>query len=116
MNIGGRFVRRMAVAVMAPACLFIACGPYCIRITDKGAGAYIADRNDDDISMTSVQPGKYLITFPKGASNLRCSTSVPNTIGFITASDSLRPHQILVLTYGLIGPSNMHDFMIFADR
>ncbi|NJD08214.1 MAG: hypothetical protein FIA97_17210 [Methylococcaceae bacterium] len=77
-----------------------------VYVVNNGSGTpSIVRRSHAAIAVSQVQPGEYVVTFPKVVRNCTCVGTLNNSVGTITAvpgeNSALLPNQVRVLTLSL---------------
>ena len=74
-------------------------------INDGSGSPNVVRRSHSGTTVTQVQPGEYVVTFPTVVSGLACVATLNNSVGTITVvpgdKSFLLPNQVRVLTLSL---------------
>lgn len=74
-------------------------------INDGGGTPNVVRRSHSAITVTQVQPGEYVVNFPRTVRDLTCVAALNNSVGTITVvpgeNSGLSSHQVRVLTLSL---------------
>lgn len=74
-------------------------------INDGGGTPNVVRRSHVATTVTQVQPGEYVVKFPRTVRDLTCVATLNNSVGTITAvpgdHSGLSPNQVRVLTLSL---------------
>ena len=86
-------------------------------INDGSDIPQVVQRSHTTITVTQLQPGEYVVTFPTTLRDLTCIATLNNSIGAITAipgeQAGLLPHQVRVLTATLTNAlAGTYDFSL----
>jgi len=89
-----------------------------VYVINNGTGIpNVVRRSHQTISVSQVQAGEYIVTFPGYIRNLTCVATLNNSVGTITAipgeNSGLSPYQVRVLTLSLNNSlMNSYDFSL----
>jgi hypothetical protein len=77
-----------------------------LYVINNGSGVpNVVRSSPSGITVTQVQPGEYVVTFPRRFSDLACVATLNSSVGTITAvpgeNTGLSPNQVRVLTLSL---------------
>lgn len=89
-----------------------------VYVINDGSGIpHIVRRSHPTITVSQVQAGEYIVTFPANVNNFTCVATLNNSVGTITAvpgeNSALLPNQVRVLTLSLNNLLiNSYDFSL----
>jgi mannan endo-1,4-beta-mannosidase len=89
-----------------------------VYVINDGSGTpRVVRRSHATITVTQLQPGEYVVTFPEALRDLTCVATLNNSVGIITAipgeHSGLLPHQVRVLTSTLTNElAGTYDFSL----
>jgi len=77
-----------------------------VYVINNGSGTpNVVRRSHPTITVIQIQPGEYVVTFPRSVHHLTCVATLNNSVGTITVvpgeNSALLPHQVRVLTLSL---------------